>query len=175
MMNVFTLEVCLLLIIYFEAPGYMNDEGHVKTVSDGLDQHPGFGAALFVCFVVDTVGVIYNSHWRIAAAVLVWACQASVLGVIIYPPRYEEQHFIFAAGFFISSYLITLFRWWEDIIDRFIVFVCTVCFVLLVVSFYMWYSAVGPMEIAYLYVMLASWTYARKKNVSENFTSPLWV
>jgi hypothetical protein len=174
-MQVFTLELCLLLLIYFEAPGYKNSDGDVKTVSEGLDQHPGFGAALFVCFVTDTVAALYNTEWKEVAALLVWACQASVLGVIIYPPRYEEQHFIFAAGFFFSSYAITLLRWWEDKIDDFVLGVSTVAFVMLVVAFYYWPSIVGILEIVYLYVMLASWSCVKKKNVSENLTSPLWV
>jgi hypothetical protein len=167
------LEVCLLLMIYFEPPGWLNDEGHVKTVSEGLGSHPGFGGALFVCLMVEVVSLLQSSSNALLTSVLAWACLASVLGVIMYPPVFRTQHFIFAAGFFISSLLLSYLRWLENKTSFQVVFFLSASFALVMASFYVWPSAVGPLEVVYLYFMLGSWAPVRPP--ADNLTSPLWV
>lgn len=171
MLNLFAFEVCLVLMLYLEPPGAYDSEGHIKTISQGLSEHAGFGAALFVCVVYETSDLLQYSDHAWLCGLLVWVAQSSVLGVLYYPPSDHDMHITFAGGFFVSTLLLSLLRWYERKAVLFQVVPLVASFVFLIVAFYKWKGAAGPLEIVYLYLMLNSWVMTRNVTYTRALTS----
>jgi len=175
MINLFVFEVCLILMMYLEPPGPWFPDQSLKTVSQCIWDHPGFGACLYVCVVVETSMLLQATRSPWLCGFLVFAAQASVMGVLFYPPSTHEVHVGFAGGFFVSALLLSLLRWAECLAVFVQVAAVVVSFVLVIVSFFVWPGAVGPLELVYFYFVVNAWVPTRTHCVKRALTSPLFA
>jgi len=164
-------------MIYFEEPGHLNSDGYVKTVSQGLAEHTGFGVALLTCIVIETSAVLSGSSRPIPCAVIVYGVLASLLGVLIYPSTGldTQTHNYYAGGFFGASILLSWFCWYEGRAHWAQPVAPSLVLIFLAVAFVQWPAAVGILEIIYLSLMINSWAPRVKDSIQWSMTSSLFV
>lgn len=150
----FFIEVTLGLLLYLEPPGAMDDQGHFKTVSQGFIDHPGVGAALCLCLILETCYILIDTP---RTAFFVWLTQVGALGAYQYQSGKHAAHAYFAIIFFASSLCLTTQLWYQRLIVTAQWLVPLATFVFLALSFWYWPEAAGALELTYIYFMLNSW------------------
>lgn len=128
------LEAALLSMLIFEPP-----TNAMKTISSGVEQHPGFGTALFICLVFELYYVIRTRFHRFLA----WLAMASALGILFYPPRFTEAHLLYACCLLLAITGLVNNAWtW-----------CALAVVL--VAFF--FDYLGPAEVLFAIVARSTW------------------
>lgn len=146
------LELCLVLMLFFEPPGAL-DGNNVKTMSKGFEQHPGIGAALFVCLAAEICRVLAEPYpsasLKRLQKFLAWVSLSSVLGILFHPTNLPNAHYFYAVCFFLSSCLFT-----AATRPRTLVYVGPVVVVVMIMIGKDW---LGPAEVLYLVVLRVAW------------------
>ena len=153
----FALEVCLVLMLYFEPPGPFDGDGALKTLSYGFVQHTGVGAALVFCLAIETCLVLrFVDGWWVALAV--YGSQVGALGALVCPTGTDDRHMGFAITFFVSTLALSALLWWRRRIGAMQLFAQASAFILLSIFLAKGTpSGVGAMEVVYVYFMLNAW------------------
>jgi len=153
----FVLEACLVLLLYLEPPGPFDVDGAFKTISYGFVQHPGFGAALVFCLAVESCVVLrFVDGWW--AALAVYGSQVGALGALVCPSGADSRHMGFAITFFVSTLALSALLWWRRRVTWTQLGAQALSFLLLIFFFAKdTPSAVGAMEVVYVYFMLNAW------------------
>jgi len=162
MLALIRVQIMLLLILMLEPPGSMPD-GRVKTISDGLREHPGIGAAIFVTLV----GVLSILHryaaFRTLAALLVWVALAGFIGMLYYPNTQQNAHTMYATMTLVAPLLLQTQLLIEG---KYSLLMGTVPAWLVLaavgLSFVMWPEATGILEIVYVSLLWFSWSCFHK-------------
>lgn len=161
-MNLFALELSLMLMLYLEDPGPFNSAHEFKTVSLGLQQHPGIGAALFVCVAFRASHILQVATHQVVAAVLAWGVLASLMSVLVFEEPEGSNHAVAACCFFGSTLALGWLKFAEGTTSLLAVCAATAACAMVVAAFVAWPSALGAWEVVYLYFAVNAWVDHRK-------------
>ena len=151
------IQVALLLALLFEPPGLMLD-GQVKTISDGLREHPGIGLGIFVFLTGILHLMLHRASFRLLASVLSWSAMAGYLGILFYPNNQPNAHTLYATMAMASPLMLQTQLLLEGY-NSLLVY-STVAWLLLIavgISFWFWPVGTGIFQISYVSVLWLSW------------------
>jgi len=166
-MDVFDLiriQLMLLLILLIEPPGIWEDD-RVKTISDGLREHTGVGAAMFVTLVDILKYLQMHARFAILALVLVWIALVGFLGILYYPNTEKNAHTMYATMALTAPLMLQTQLVLEG---KYSVSLHTIVAWLLLasigLSYIMWSDATGILELVYLGILWTGWIEFEKAN-----------
>jgi hypothetical protein len=130
-----TLQVAVLILLTFEAPGLEDGAGIVRYISDNIAVHKGFGGVMLLAFAGSflLLSMVSLPPWLVSLSVLLIGGTAlGGTGVVAFHGEYEWQHIGCAAGFIgcgLTLHVIAIltgpWRWRHTVRDA-IVFAFTV-------------------------------------------------
>ena len=97
-----TLQVAVLILLTFEAPGLEDGTGIVRYISDNIAVHKGFGGVMLLAFAGSflLLSTISLPPWLVSFSVLLIGGTAlGGTGVVVFHGEYEWQHIGCAAAF----------------------------------------------------------------------------
>lgn len=174
MFTLFHYEIGLLLFLFFEPPGPLDNDGNLRTISDTFVHHPGFASAVFLCIYTELIHLVITSKWTKLTLFFSFCALVSFLGVIFYGPSIDPNHLIFAAGFFISVLVLTTLRYLQFLCNLTQLTISYILFFALLGTAYFWKQALGPIEIVYVYCVLNSWVRLDKATYIESLLAKLY-
>ena len=150
-------QVALLLALLFEPPRLMLD-GQVKTISDGLREHPGIGLGIFVSTIGILHPVIHRAYFFLLAQVLAWFALAGYIGILLYPTTEPNAHALYATVAMASPLLLQTQLLLEGY-HTLLVYSAIAWLLLLALgtSFLFWPVATGIFQILYVSMLWLSW------------------
>jgi hypothetical protein len=116
-----TLQIAVLMLLTFEAPGLRDENGIVRYISDNIAAHPGFGGVMLLAFAGSfmLLSTVNLPRFLVGLSVLlVGGAALGGAGVVFFHGEYEWQHIGCAGGFIacgLALHIIAIFtgpyRW----------------------------------------------------------------
>lgn len=174
MLTLFHFEIVLLIFLYLEPPGPLNEDLNLRTISDTLSLHPGFATAAFLCVYLEIIYIVFTSRWKQLNLLVSFIIMVSLLGCIVYGPTINPNHLIFAAGFFISTLVLTTLRYLQYMCNLTQLVMAYITFFALIGVAYFWPQFMGPIEVVYVYFILNSWVKLEKASYVESLLAKIY-
>lgn len=166
MLDLYQLEITLVLFLYMENPGPLNSESNLRTLSDCFVLHQGFALGLFLCLYIELTNVILTSPWVYMTSFISYIVLVGVMGCVVYGPEISPNHIIFASAFFLFATVLTTVRYLQNKANMFQIVTVYISFLAVIAVAYFQAHVLGIVEIIFIYFMLNSWVYVDPRTTS---------